>query len=371
MTELMSPIDIVLVGEKPSTLKIVAARYRAISPFETPIHGIINGSMYRTFKFALPRGQSIHDYPLIRDTAWRRDPSIPLQSYRFEQDGSYTTLTLDGSELAQRAKRLILIADSDASGYASQDTFLTLTFGPDWASRVHSAPHIVSLCDEDLDTAIREAVRLPAHPEFSAQPSENLDLFHRRIDEGRTRRYIEYLYLINAIPLYGQVLENLRVPRRDSAISRWSVQLLYGLRDQPPMSESAILRLMITWPKGIRPTPEGSPSPSKSKGGLGSPPSRDGILKELIDFGFLGPCQSPVGTSHSSSTDLAITDLGRAFLARLHPDTEDPFLRDRITVWTREGSQARDKIARYYRTLFGKQRRYFQRFIANRESASS
>lgn len=352
-------IPILIVAEKPSAIAHMAENYRAVHACTGPIYGITNGCMYQTFKFAYPRGLAVSDYPLIRDPVYRVDPTSRMGCVRFEADGRRTPLAAaDAQDLARRARHIVLAADADLSGYASQDVFLTQTFGPDWIGRVHEAPHITDLHPSVMRPQIANAPRLPAHPAFGPDDAEGVRRFLHLVEMGRTKRLIEYIYTINAIVLYGQALRSLGIPADDWVISRWGVQLLYALRDQPPLSEAKILRLMERW--GDRtPGPEGYSLGDRY--GLGGPASRHGIVHDMVRAGLIAPLEPVPDRDPMWAKDLALSALGRAFLARLHPDTEDPGLRRRISGWESAGESARPAIERYYRTVFGKQKRFFKR----------
>ena len=346
-------IAILMIVEKPSALNYTVPAYRDVHGVTGPIYGITNGSMYRGFKFAYPRGLAINDYPLIRDPVWRIDHSMPLDCYRYD-DGRNERLiqTCDAFDLAKRARHIVLAADSSSSGYASQDTFLTMTFGPDWLGRVHEAPHITTYDDEMLRREIAGAHRLPGHPTYGPEDAEALATFQKWVERGRRQRLIEYIYTTNAIALYGQVLRSLGIPADDWVISRWGVQLLYGMRNLPPLSEAKLMYAMQTWRNRAG---------QRQPGGIGSPASRHGIINDLIRAGLIGPLSPKSSQNPNWAKDLVLTDLGRAFLVRLHPDTEDRDLRDRVNAWIEEGLSSRSKIERYYRTVFGKQKRFFKR----------
>jgi hypothetical protein len=352
-------IPILIVAEKPSALDHMAKNYRAVHGIDGPIHGITNGCMYQTFKFAYPRGLTVADYPLIRDPVYRVDPNSRMGCVRYDADNRRMPLgEADAQDLAQRARHIVLAGDADLSGYASQDVFLTQTFGPDWIGRVHEAPHITDLHPDVMRPQIESARRLPAHPAFGPDDADGLQRFLQLVEMGRTKRLIEYVYTINAIVLYGQVLRSLGIATDDWVISRWGVQLLYALRDQPPMSEAKILALMQRWGG---PTPRLEGYDIGDRRGLGGPASRDGIVRDMVRAGLIAPLKPVPDREPMWAKDLALSPLGRAFLSRLHPDTEDPGLRRRITEWEFAGADARPMIERYYRTVFGKQKRFFKR----------
>ncbi len=346
-------VAILIIGDKPSTLERTASAYRAVHGIAGPIHGITNGAMQQGFKFAYPRGRALSDYPLIQDPVWQYDPGKPMRCIRYDADGHRS---LEGpynaQDIARQARHIVLAGDDWPSDYASQETFLMHTFGPTWVRRVHEAVRVTSFDNDAMTLSIAEATRLPGHGARRDRDIVGFVELMKSMEKGKTQRLIEYLYMINAFAIYGQVLRSLSITANDWIISRWGIQLLYGMRHLPPLSEGELIREMAHWR---------SHAGERQRGGLGSPAWREQILDDLIQARLIAPLGPIAGQMGHRPGDLSLSELGRSFLSRLHPDTEDRDLRNRTNGWIATGLSARPQIERYYRTIFGKQMRFFKK----------
>ena len=83
-----------------------------------------------------------------------------------------------------------------------------------------------------------------------------------------------------------------------------------------------------------------------SEVGIGSVTSRHEIITQM----------KKRGTAVLQDKKVQITPIGRVFVRALHGKTYDPDLPFRIHEWSLEG--CRENMARYIRTVFGRQLRY-------------
>ncbi|MNP43763.1 hypothetical protein D3C76_1376030 [compost metagenome] len=157
---------------------------------------------------------------------------------------------------------------------------------------------------------------------------------------GEAKRFFDFNYNVNALLLFGECLRQVGVSTDRYGMSKYSLQLLYALRGQPPLKESRVLSLMHQW----RGTGRYPPTP------LGSAASSADILSGLVDAGLM----------LEENNHISLSPRGTAFLELLHPDCADPDLPARLEAWQRDWPSAKEKMNRYLRTFFGKQVRYMR-----------
>lgn len=94
-------------------------------------------------------------------------------------------------------------------------------------------------------------------------------------------------------------------------------------------------------------------------GEIGSPTSRMQIIENLIGMGLV----NQESNLDSMNELIELSEKGRAFLSYCHKSTFDPDLPFRLAIWCQ--NQEYDKMARYIRTIFGKQKRYLSKLNIN------
>lgn len=160
------------------------------------------------------------------------------------------------------------------------------------------------------------------------------------------RRHFDYNYLLNARPIMGMTFQKAFGRQFEWPLTKNELQLLYYMRDGKLRSDGDIIHTMSRWAGTGRYVTKGL----RDYDGMGNPASRATIIENLCAQGFL---KRPKGKS------LSITEQGERLLAFLHPDCEDPDQVIRLCEWAQlPVAVAKEKIDRYIKTFFGKQKRF-------------
>jgi hypothetical protein len=176
--------------------------------------------------------------------------------------------------------------------------------------------------------------------------------------EGEIRRYFDYNYLANALPIIGEVARAAGT-WGETIPSKYGLQLLYDARETGSMSDGHRIDRMSRW-KG---TGRYKQDTRHYFSGLGSPTSQSSIIEELIKAHYL---QRTGPKRHHTE----LTEEGNRFLDLLHPDCEDRDLPFRLDQWSRMPvDEAQEKINRYIRTFFGKQKVFLDKTRASEAAA--
>lgn len=155
------------------------------------------------------------------------------------------------------------------------------------------------------------------------------DLVHR----GRVRHYFNVQFAVNAMGVLA-----LLPAVQGRFLSKYQVQLLFGLAKQPPRTLSALHRVMTDWP-----------------GGLGSILSRGEIIRQLQEGGWI----------EKGCDGFLLSGLGSSLLSQLHPECEDPGLPDQLQEWCAlPFKKAKCEMDSYLMNWFGRQRKFMQETLA-------
>lgn len=203
-------------------------------------------------------------------------------------------------------------------------------------------PLIRSLARVDLLRSLKEA---PTAAEADS----------RYLSYGLNRRRFDYCYGVNALAVLGRTMWAAGIDPKDYVPSKYALQLLYVLRGLPPVDEGHLVQLMSDW-KGTGKYA----APERRYSLFGSCASRATIIEQLVASGLADHIP---GERHPL---VRISDAGNRFLDLMHPDCEDPDLPFRLDAWcvlSRE--EATRKMDRYFRTFFGKQKRFLSRRSAS------
>lgn len=328
-----------IVAEKPSLLqcfsKILPEFYPDVDFTQTPVcypvFGWYSGTERR---FRLARGLRMGALPHVAETVYR-----PLS---FDESGGHIGIksmggegripsALEAAKAYDEADVILVLVDPSYTGAELAERFLTSLLGSVPTGKV-VFPWCPSLTDDGLRSALSKA-RLWE------------DFADRIAGEGRIRRHFDFNYLNNALALLAPAAEAAGLGRRTP--SKYELQFLYHARGSRGCGERSWVEQMSKW--------KGSGRYGKdNEGSFGSAASRYPILTGLLKDGFL----RETGFERPDKR-LAISDAGERFLALLHPGCEDKDLPFRIWDWsTLPEPEAKEKIGRYIRTYFGKQKRF-------------
>ncbi|MBV8248470.1 MAG: hypothetical protein JO200_08455 [Comamonas sp.] len=311
----------VFVVEKLSTLRKLAPHLSSRWPGKVYAITTLYLGLY---EFRYPRGLSMADFPFVGEPTWKVRHQEQSPAFEIQGDEAHRC-ALDPVELLRGASSICFAADPDPAGAVAFHVLLSECLGDASARASWPALRLRALDERSISSA----------PDAAGATSD--DWFESMRNAGIARRFFDFNYNINALALFGQALRQVGGLSRDYLVSKYSLQLLYALRDWPPArSDGALIHAMENWQGTGRYT----------ACGMGSPASRLAILTGLRSAGLVD--------------GVALTASGRAFLNGLHPDCCDQDLPGRIGEWEQHWPASRPKMERYLRTFFGKQKRYAQ-----------
>lgn len=326
-------MNIVIVTEKPAVSRAVAPLARKYWPSGNIT--LINAMPYGNIQFCYPRGLKLSQYPLVTEPRYRLQHwgNWMHPPYVVSEDGTLTTCTMS-AELFTTADCIVNACYADPAGVAVFDVLMNEVLGKGYADNCPSVD-IVAMDSRSLEQAFA-----------NAKPYGEVCAGRRAA--GLLKRYFDWNWNVNSLAVFGTVQRELGVPPTAPALSKYALQLLYGLRDRNRMDDSDILKLMMYWPgTGKYPPPRGM------DGGLGGPASRAQIVENLRAAGYLAR------TAVGQRTMYGVTPLGRSLLSCLHPDCQDADLCFRLDAWCASaGDASTHAVDRYIRTVFGKQLRF-------------
>lgn len=337
-------MNILIVSEKPSLSHAIAPVARAHWPADniTFVHAV----PYGNFRFVYPRGLRMQDYPRISEPVhglvdWSRWACEPLV---LDAEGRRTKVPM-GAHHFTDADLIVYACDPDHTGAVAFDVLMAVVFGDDRAQDC-PAMWLAALDEPSIRRALAEMA--PFH-----------QVAARSLEYGHTKRYFEWNWNVNALAVLGDAVRRAGVPADAPPLSKYSLQVLYALRDELPMAEGQIVRLMTNWPGTGRYTY----APGEWRPRVGSPASVAQIVQNLVGAGLLAQLfpagwMGPLEEFRTPPCRLTVSDRGRALLKLLHPDCEDPDLPFRLDAWCDAGPAANPAIDRYIRTFFGKQLRF-------------
>ncbi len=323
------PRRTLIVTEKPSQARSIIKGWEAVFPndvitrFYTPPIG--------SFLFHLPRDLPIAEVPIIAE------PVLKPRSFERLNWSEVSSLSKNFGDVARAADHIVCATDFDATGCRN---FLELMRYYEINKPLHEVSWL-GLQMEDFKSVVAAIKRdwRADHPDFT-----------RMAAIGHARRYFDYLYLINALPVFGRALRMAGLDTEGSLgfMSKYSLQtLLMLLRlGTDPLPEGRLITLMRKNPL------------SKKGSQIGSPISRPEILSWLERSG----CMERIGAGESNMRLFVVSDRGRRLARLLHKDCLDPDLGHRLEDWGATWPESKPRIERYIRTYFGKQKRFLASF---------
>lgn len=329
-------MNILVVSEKPSVTRCLApfARKHWPDASVTFVHAV----PYANIRFAYPRGLKMHEFPFLTEPSARL---VPWEKWSCQPATLAATGELHPTEMREElftsADVIVSACDADHTGASGFAVLLEHVFGD---TRYLQCPalSVWSLDDASIETAFKNMVPFG-------------EICAKSLEYGRIKRYFDWNWNVNSLAILGETQLRVGVPLDAPPMSKYALQLLYALRDQPPMTAGAVVQLMHRWPgTGRYQIKSGQWHPQ-----LGSAASRSPILDNLILAGLLSP------TEVDGKTGVVVSPRGYALLEILHPDCEDPDLPYRLQAWCEQGYVAKPAINRYINTFFGKQKRFLAR----------
>lgn len=315
--------SIVFITEKPSFVRALAPHIKARWP-DRPLFAIT--TMYvGLYELRYPRGLTFDALPFIDVPAWKPRALDASPCFTIDAAGTATRIDNTPAELLHAAGEIVYASDPGPSGAIAYHTLIAQALGPDEAQAPRPAVRLASMAEADIRRAVH------------AGETTGAAWFLASLNAGLARRFFDFNFNANALALLGGPLR--RAGANGATLSKYGLQLLYGLRHRAPASEVATLQLMESWPGTGR----------YGLHELGSPASRAAILDGLLQAGLL---------TRSSAGLIALAERGEALLGLLHPDCEDADLPARRALWGANWPGSRLNMERYLRTFFGKQKRF-------------
>ncbi|KXS55310.1 MAG: hypothetical protein AWU57_296 [Marinobacter sp. T13-3] len=313
----------VVITEKPRTFACMAPLLS--EHLGTPLYAITTYYL-GLYEFRYPRGLSLTDYPITIDPQWK-ERQVPSPSVWYSQDGSVTEpCPIEAVDLLKNASTIIFACDPDHSGAVAFDVLLQNALGDGHWREPRPAMHMTVINEAGIRSTLKKT------------GSTSDDWFTRLRNAGQAKKFFDYNFNANALALFGEAMRKAGCPDTQATISKYGLQLLYSLRDQPASDSADLLVRMANW-QGT-----GRYAPTR----LGSVVSMTGILDDLKARNLM----------QSDRNQVSLSETGRRFLTLLHPDCRDPDLPARLHAWMASWPDSKPAMARYLRTFFGKQKRF-------------
>lgn len=302
-----------------------------------------------------------------------------LSGSRLKPANSDLTIENVIPEIASRIDiydQIIVAPDSDHSGWTSAFRWIhmlenQIKIHQQGASFFESHRNIRGMwMHEGLDTAslLRSYDKNTPLTDCRIQTARNI---------GDAKRIFDHWWLYNSAAVFTRVLHEVGVSS-PKILSKYELMVLHLLRKWgKPIRINNMFKSMETWlgtgkykqyevfskpnKNGfegmcLNPSSKFGESPNRADmiwGQIGSAMSRSAIVENLKEMGLVDVASS------SHGEEVSISQIGNAFLGLCHKSTFDPDLPFRLAVWCQ--NQEYEKMARYIRTVFGKQKRLLSR----------
>lgn len=325
-----------IIVSKPSQVTLFLPAVEAAFPGHDIAFVSLMAGLY---KFDWPRGRAYADYPVVETPKWKA--GSPFTGFNANPN-IYVSSTALGKEASRSPERVLsLLTGADQIIYAADpgdgDAYsFTVLMREVMSIDLETTPLTSCLIYSMWPSAIAAAFANPG----STADAEFVAL--RRY--GETRKFFEYNYNLNAQVFFSRALSGVGIEESRlgvssiSALSRWTLQLLYAYRrGEIPVGMANAYRLLQAW------TGTGK-YPVRA---MASPLSTATIVENLHRTGLI--------------ENAGITPLGERLLAQLHPGCEDADLPARLDAWCQDWPASRDAMTRYLKTYFGRQKRFLEK----------
>lgn len=328
-------MNIILVVEKPSISRVIAVSARNYWPDASIV--FVHANPARNFRFKYPHGLAWASYPILSVPVWRIMPWEDWVPKKADEIGNLTPVEMT-DEVFCTADEIVWACDPDHTGAVVFDTLVRHHFGE--TSRKFHALIWRSFTESYIQKSFQEI------GDYSTDCSGWLQY-------GLAKRYFDWNWNINAQALFGRVFQILKIPSTAPVISKYSLQLLYKLREiGDELSEGGVLKLMNNWEGTGR--YKNDAQSGLNHVSLGSAMSMASIINNLAEAGLI---ERREAESRPRILN-CISPTGRDFLAQLHPGCFDPDLPFRLNEWCNAGlSECQPAMDKYLKTFFGKQKR--------------
>lgn len=301
--------------------------------------GILDGAV-SILGFDLPQDLSMADYPFVSEPRWRPSPERMEKGVTYEiTDGRRVTLEADPFQLVRDADAIVCAEGQWWGGAANFDMLMRYAGGDDLARKPHDFLRLSSLKREHVQAQV------------AAMGTTLDDDFIATRDGGLVKRRFDWCFAVNSQGLIGPIHRETTGRAVAALIGKYGLQLLYAMRDLKPMTINQLVGVLAKWPGTGRHARSG-----ETTIWMGSQISVSEIARDVIRSGLVS-ARAVVIPDRSKDT-YALNDAGRRFLDGLHPDCRDPDLPWRIRAWQEGGTASEEKVDRYIRTFFGRQKTF-------------
>ena len=328
-------MNVTIIAEKPSVSRGIAPFARKRWPTDTIT--FVHAVPYGNIGFQYPRGLKLHEFPMLssprdRLRSWDEWACPP---FLMADDGDLVKIPMS-PDLLTSAELIVNACDPDQTGAVAFDVLMREVLGEGRSDDCPSV-RLYALDGASIHSAFE---RMQPFGEGWAQ----------KLEMGRLKRYFDWNWNVNSLAVFGEVQRRAGVPAGAPPLSKYALQLLYRLRNEPPVMEGLLFRDMHEWKGTGRYTFESGAWRPR----LGSAASKGQIIENLLSARLLQRIE--VG----GIKRIRISSLGRVLLDQLHPDCEDADLPFRLHAWCEKGVASKPAVDRYINTFFGKQLRFMR-----------
>lgn len=305
---------------------------------------VINQLSFRNLKFQYPKKLKWSDYPYIEEPQYKFNETNwnDWRPQELTEENTCISTQITPEEI-QSVETIIYADDPFNTNCHNFDLFLKHFF----KDKVVDIPALI-LLSLDCATILK-----------SWKERKNFyEIFSQSIKVSEIKRYFNYNYNINSMGIFGYMLKDLGIDTNIHNISKYSLQLLYELRNinnqviasngqMRNKTHGRLISLMNQWVGTGKYKREHS-----YESRLGSETSSLAIIEGLVDMGLAKM------TKYGNNSEVQITSLGELFLSKLHKDCLDKDLPFRYELWQNEDLEIiKPKIKEYLKKFFGRQKR--------------
>lgn len=317
-----------VVVEKPTTGRAVTQALLKIGDaIDLTRTYIVHGFRHMEIPFQFPTATHWRNFPVTLEPVYRAEPdSLDLHMGFLLPAAGEQTVHLPDAEFRtmfreQSEIRLVQACDPDAVGTwffarTCQALLGTQGFTPAF----------------DLETLTLDAPSIDRAVKAMLEGKTNAA--REVLYEGKLlQRRFEFNWWVNAHALLRPLLKLAGLPS-EHALSKYELQVAYGLADHGEMTESHLYHALFRW------TGTGKYKP----GSIGSLTSHTRMVENLVRSGIL----------QEVDRKWSVTARGRVFLSALPKDCRDLDLPFRLSKWCEDPNASRAKVDSYLYKWFGK-----------------
>lgn len=317
---------IVVIVDKPFVANILAPFL--VSKFKDAKIFTISTMYIGLYEFEYPRGLSFSDIPRLSDPRWkpRNIPDFsPVQEIFSDRA---VKLDISPTEILSKATQILFSSNMGSSGVIAFHTLISECLGAEHAKAEYKTIVTYSLAPDAIEASLKNL--------WSTKDS----WYEQLLNTAQAKKFFDYNFNTNSLVVLGDLLRKFRVDTNQFIMSKFSLQVLYDLKERSAINIYDYAEILGQSWKGTG---------RYEQGQIGSATSRFTIIDELIKNSL---------AQVDNDNLLTISVLGKAFLDRLHPDCCDPDLPFRLQEWGENPVAAQPKMERYLNTFFGKQKKF-------------